>query len=521
MSVNLDKNVLNLEIDDNVGNGLAKINYNILNINQDSCELNQFFVDNDKFLTSTEELMDKLDVLIPKINYEFLQKLEATVQVLSGYWNKLEFTVQYPFNPVNGFVSSIVNAGEFGALISLPDEKLQLNMLADAMVKSELFTSQRDAIEGIKNKDIIFVLRDDNGNFTRWYYLDDSLIFNLALDRENNFYYNNRLVDLYKLPYFSVITPKNIDLELEGTFVDFDDKVIRQGSGVLDPNNTSITNNTYVNYSVLTRREISETDEPLDVTTLTPVIKPLNEIIANNNPVYKAKIAKINDDFLESVLQNPILNTVCLKFLNTSYAPQPYLDGTIINVCMFLYNTLGFDTADAIIHSDYFAPDNTIGKTTTSVVKIKKRKTPSNSEIAVVDSEALVKLDTEIEDVVEKTAPSSNTTFNVTFRKIDIYVERVVLVKYRKNSKLELITNKITGKVTPRIIHYWEFVNADIGPKYSINNESIRNVDNAPVYVKKVSTVSEILPFPTQITTKAGDFIVNKMGDTFLIDNVP
>lgn len=521
MDVNLDENVLNLEIDDNVGNGLAKINYNILNINKDSCELNQFFIDNNKFLASTEKLMDELDVLMPKINYDFLQKLEATVHVLSSYWNKLELTVQYPFNPINGFISTIVNAGEFGSLTFFSSEDLQMSMLADAMVKEGLFTSRRDATDGINDKDVIFVIRDNNGNFTRWEYFDNLLIFNFSIDRENNFYYNGRLVDLYRLPYYSVIAPRNVNLSLKGTLVDFDDKIIRQDSGALLPDKTSISNNTYVNYSVLTRTETSETQELLNVTTLTPIIKSLNEVIANNNPIYKARIVKINDDFLENVLQNPLLNTTCLKFLNNFYAPQKYLDGTIINVCMFLYNTIGLDTATATVRTNYFQPDNTTARTTSSITKVKKKKTPTNTEIIVVDNEALAKLASEQEETIVKVAPSSNTTFDVTFRKNDVYVDRIVLVKYQKRSKLEFITNKVTGKVTSRITHYWEFVSANIGPKYSKTDKSVKRLDNAPIYIKKSPTVSEILSFPTQITTITGDILNNKAGNTFLIDNVP
>jgi hypothetical protein len=517
----MDENVLNLELDDNVGNGLAKLNYNLLNINQDSCELNQFFIDNNKFLTSVENLMDQLDVLIPKINYDFLQKLEATVQVLSGYWNKLELTVQYPFNPVNGFISSIVNAGEFGSLISFKDEAQQMNMLADAMVRVGLFTSRRDAIDGIKDKDVLFVIRDNNGSFNRWEYFDDLLIFNFSLDRENNFYYNTRLVDLYKMPFYSVIAPKNVNLALDGTFVDFDDKIIRQKTGVLRPDKTSITNNSYVNYSVLTKRETSETNEPLDVTRLTPIIRSLNEVIANNNPVYKAKIAKINDDFLENVLQNPFLNTTCLSFLNKSYAPQKYLDDTVINVCMFLYNTIGLDTASATVRTNYFGPDKTTSRTVASVTKVKSKKTQLVTEVIAVQGEALAKSEFLQEEAITRTAPSSNTTFDVTFTKTDVYIERIVLVKYKKKSKLEFITNRTTGKVTPKLTHYWEFVGANIGPKYSKTDRSVRKVDNAPIYIKKKPTVSEILAFPTQIVAATGDILNNKAGDTFLIDNIP
>jgi hypothetical protein len=518
----MDDNVLNLELDDNVGNGLAKINYNLLNINQDSCELNQYFIDNAKFLNSVENLMDNLDTLIPKINYDFLEKLEASVQVLSSYWDKLEFTVQYPFNPINGFISSIVNAGEFGSLTSFDNENQQKNLLAETMVKIKFYNSKNEALDGINDRDVVFVTRNDNGVFTSWDYMTDDLIFGFSVDRENNFYYNTRLVDLYKLPYYSVITPKNVNLSLDATFVDFDDKILRQGGNALNPDKRSITNNSYINYSVLTNREVSETEEPLDVTKFTPIIRNLNEIIANNNPVYKAKIAKINDDTLESILQNPFLNTTCLKFLNKSYAPQKYLDGTIINVCLFLYNTLGLDTATATIRTDYFAANNTTTRSSVSTAKLKRKKNElgvSNDTVTVV-GDVLNKIESIQEEDVTRTAPSSNTTFDVAFRKTDVYVERITLVKYVKKSKLEFVTNKLNGKVTSKVTHYWEFVSANIGPKYSRNDNSVKRVDTAPVYVRKTPTVSEILSFPTQIVTETGDIINNKQGNTFLIDNV-
>lgn len=515
----MDDNILELQLDDNVGNGLSKINYNLLNINQDYCNLNQFFKDNNGFLKKVEDLMDDLDVLMPKINYDYLEKLEATVQVLSSYWDKLELTVQYPFNPVNGFISSIINAGEFGALTSYTNTNEQTNLLADAMVREKLFANRSDAKDGINDKDVVFVRRDNEGTFTRWDYLDESLIFNFSVDREDNFYYNGRLVDLYKLPYYSVIAPKNTNLSLKGTTVDFDDKIIRQNDKAVNPDKTSITKNSYISYSVITKRVTSETDQPLDVTKFTPTIKSLNEIIQNNNPVYKAKVKKINDDTLESSIQNPFLNTSCLRFLNKSYSPQKYMDGTIINVVLFLYNTIGLDTATATIETNYFAPNRVKSIKKTDVTKIRRKKT-TEVNATVVQGRALSKDETLSEEQITRNAPSSNTTFNVNFKKSDVYVDRIVLVKYRKNSRVEFNTNKVTKKVTSKVVHFWEFVNANLGPKYSKNNESVKTVDNAPIYVRQTPTKSELLSFPTQVTTLNGDILGDTAGNTFLIDNI-
>ena len=89
--------------------------------------------------------MDRIDVLLPDINYDFLEKLEASVQVLSGYWNNLEMTVQYPFNPINGYVSSIVAAGELGSLVSRTTQNEQIDLVSDALVKQGVYSSRFEA----------------------------------------------------------------------------------------------------------------------------------------------------------------------------------------------------------------------------------------------------------------------------------------------------------------------------------------------------------------------------------------
>lgn len=487
----MENNLLSLELDDNVGDGLAKINYNLLNINQECCTIDFFYKENTKFLDDLENLMDRIDVLLPDINYDFLEKLEANVQVLSSYWNNLEMTVQYPFNPINGYVSSIVAAGELGSLVSRTTQNEQIDLIADTLVKQGVYSSSFEAKEGIDDLDMVIVFRDDNGNFTYWQYLYTSLVLNFTVDNQDNLYYNERLVDVYRLPYFSVIAPRNIDLSIQGTTVDFDDKVIYVGNNIIQANRETL-NNSFIQYTTITRRQLSQTEETLDVTTYIPTIRDLSEIIPVNNPTYKAKIKKFNDDVLESVLQNPLLNTISLRFLNKSYAPNKYVDGNIINVVFFLYNTIGLNTSKANIATSYYGLDVTTPRNTAKV------RTFQNE--------------------ITEVAPSSNTTFSVNFSKNDVYVDRIVIVKYKKVSKVEFITNQNTGKITPRTVHYWEFVNANIGPKYRKGNRSKVNVDNAPVYVRRAPTVSEIKLFPTQILTKSGDILNDKKGNTFLIE---
>jgi hypothetical protein len=484
-------NIIPLSLEDNVGDGLSKINYNFLNINLENCELQSKKIENEKFLDDFENLMIQLDDLIEDINYDFLEKMETTVILLSSYWNKFEFTVNYPFNSTNGFVSTLVSAGELGNLNSSTDEKTQKNIIADALILNKLYDNKTDAINALSNKEIIYVKRDNSGDFISWDLFDYSSLFSLSIDIAGNFYLNGNLVDIYIIPYYSIIAPKNVSISTKNLTTDFNNKSYSVSGKTFVSDKNNINNNNLLVYSVDTKKELSDTNEILNVTRYKPTVKKLSEIITFKSNEFKSKIKKINDSFLESYLSNPKLNNLSLTFLNKNYNPKNYQDDTIVNVVFFLYNIIGYDSISAKIVTDYWEQPELIKP-------LKDTKIIKSGELNLI-------------------APSSNTTFNIEFTKKDTYIEKIVTVKYIKKTKTMFVENPNSSIPKIKKENFWEFVNASIGKPYKKGDTTIKTVDEAPKYTKTVPTVFEIKQFPTTILTDSGDTLTTKKGDTYLL----
>jgi hypothetical protein len=125
------------------------------------------------------------------MDYDDLQKMYTTVNLLSSYWDKTEFSVQYPFNSFNGYTSLLAGAGELGQMYGSTDAKTQEKLLSDALVESEFYKNSADAIGAIYNKQIIYVIRNSDGQFQSWDYMNATNIFAFNIDDNNNFYYNS------------------------------------------------------------------------------------------------------------------------------------------------------------------------------------------------------------------------------------------------------------------------------------------------------------------------------------------
>lgn len=464
-------NIIPINEEDNVGDGLAKINYNFVKLNQDTCELLETKKDNFSSLKQIENLMLWLDDVISYTDYDKLQKLETTIQMLSSYWNKYEFTVQYPFNPSNGFTSSLVSAGEFGGLssfnLSTTNQADQENLIGETLVKQGLYETVNLSIKGLKDFELLYVFRDTNGVFVKWDFLDPSFIFNLSVDLANNLYYDGTLIDIYKIPYYSAITTnKDFDLFKEEVFATFSTKRISI-KGTIQPVDKMSLNNLLIVYDDYQRieEEVLKDDEgeiiasvDVNVTTFTPEILNLNSIIPQKNTLYKNKISLINDSVLESAESNPRLNRLCLNFLDKDYPAKKYFDGTVVNVVFFLYNLIGYDTnATSLLRTDYYDQLDV--------------STPKN------------KLELFNKKDLSLIAPSSNTTFTVYFSKKDSYIEKIVNVKYVKNTDIVTKVDNITGKITTSENHYWEFKNATLGAPFNTKLISINSdLEQAPTF---------------------------------------
>jgi hypothetical protein len=481
-------NIIPINEEDNVGDGLAKINYNFVKLNQDTCELLESKQDNFSSLKKIEDLMLWLDDVISYTDYDKLQKLETTIQMLSSYWNKYEFTVQYPFNPSNGFTSSLVSAGEFGGLssfnLSTTNQNDQENLIGEVLVKQGFYETVNLSIKALKDFQLLYVYRDTNGVFVSWDFLDPSFIFNLSVDLSNNLYYNGTLIDIYKIPYYSAITTnKNFSLFEEEVFATFSTKRISI-KGTIQPVDKTSLDNLLVVYDDFQRieQEILEDEEgevidsvDVNVTTFTPEIINLNSIIPQRNILYRDKISRVNESVLESPENNPRLNRLCLNFLDKNYPAKNYFDGTVVNVVFFLYNLIGYDTnATSLVRTDYYDQADV--------------STPKN------------KLELFNKKDLSLIAPSSNTTFTVFFSKKDSYIEKIVNVKYIKNTDIVQKTDTVTGKVTTAENHYWEWKKAILGAPFNTKLLG-RNSDleQAPTFftdLKEFGTLPAPAPVP-------------------------
>jgi hypothetical protein len=490
-------NILPIYSEDNVGDSLAKINYNFLLLNSENCSIQENKKQTDVFLNNLEKLMDDLDEFLPKVNYDYLEQLESTVFLLSSYWNKFEFTVQYPFNPTNGYTTALVGAGELGNLESSDNRNTQINILAKALVTKNLYSNIDDAKSALNNKDIVYVKRNSNGDYLSWDYLDNLNLFNFSVDIESNFYFDDVLVDVYAFPHFSVIVPSSLNLAQEELSVDFDEKIVTLKGIKQNPNKkvNGLIESNLVIYSLSSQEELDELGDIIDVTRFEPSSKRLNQYISFTNNVFKQNFKKTQDTFLESSLSNPKLNQICLDYLNQNYSPSKFLDNTIVNIIFFLYNTNGYNQYAANVITNYFGDE----RLSNPERKIDYFKSVNNS--------------------LDLKAPSSNTQFNITFSKQNILIEKMVVVKYVKKTRLLFIP--VANSDTPKIKQdpYWEFISANLGSPYKKGVvEFIENLDEAPKYIG--SSVTTSIPnvvgkIPTEFRTIDNSILETKAKDTF------
>ena len=98
---------------DAVGDSAGKHNYNALVLDTNICNLSsQFFLDYNSVETvfqSITSYIKDFTSIAPSFNSERVYKMSevaTTVRILSSYWNKSEFSVQYPIN------GAIINSGD-------------------------------------------------------------------------------------------------------------------------------------------------------------------------------------------------------------------------------------------------------------------------------------------------------------------------------------------------------------------------------------------------------------------------
>ena len=72
------------------------------------------------------------------------------------------------------------------------------------------------------------------------------MIFSISVDIAGNFYLNGNLIDIYRIPYYSVIAPKSFDLATKGTSINFDNKSYSLLDKVLSINKTNLLDNNLI-----------------------------------------------------------------------------------------------------------------------------------------------------------------------------------------------------------------------------------------------------------------------------------
>ena len=96
-----------------------------------------------------------------------------------------------------------------------------------------------------------------------------------------------------------------------------------------------------------------------------------------------------------------------------------------------------------------------------------------NSSFWDIDTLSVPQLNVEIlkKSEVYKTAPSNNTSYNMYYTKGNIYVEKIVTVKYTKNIEMKDIVTVVGGvhKVVTVPIASWKFMGINIGRSYTPN----------------------------------------------------
>lgn len=474
--------VLNIDLDDNVGDGLAKINYNILSLSNDTCKIKSNQNKNSKFLNEFETFLNNLDQLLGDFDFDLLEKMDSTVSLLSSYWTNFEFSVIYPFNPITGYVSSLTKQGDLGIKKS-SDINVQKTNLNSCLINKKLVKTTSEANEAISYNQILYVLRDDNGQFTSWDFLDSSKLINISTDNQNNIFYNGRLIDVYYLPRYSAIISSDVNPSLNNFTINFNTKSVTLQNKVISYVKTSLSQNSLLNYVTDVSKSITSTGIS-DVTSYAPKVEVLSKLIPAQNTDYGSIIKKLNTVILENNLKdNVFVNSLCLTFLDKNYPASKYVDNTSVTVMFLLYNQVGFDLAyctDECTYFDYPASSR----------KLTKTNNYRGNNIDII-------------------SPGSNSEHNVVFNKTDSYIEKISHVKFVKKSMF--ISKTKTN-------HYWEFESISNGSLYKPGSLEIKTgLPTAPVYTKKPATLQEIQLFPTTFLTKKEDILTTKQGDTFLL----
>lgn len=474
--------VLNIDLDDNVGDGLAKINYNILSLSNDTCKIKSNQSKNSKFLNEFETFLNNLDQFLGDFDFDLLEKMDSTVSLLSSYWTNFEFSVIYPFNPVTGYISSLTKQGDLGIKKS-SDISVQKTNLNSCLINKKLVKTTSEANEAISYNQILYVLRDDNGQFTSWDFLDSSKLVNISTDNQNNIFYNGRLIDVYYLPRYSAIISSDVNPSLNNFTINFNTKSVTLQNKVISYVKTSLSQNSLLNYVTDVSKSITSTGIS-DVTSYAPKVEVLSKLIPAQNTDYASIIKKLNTVILQNNLKdNVFVNSLCLTFLDKNYPASKYVDNTTVTVMFLLYNQVGFDLAYCTDECTYFDYP-------TSSRKLTKTNNYRGNNIDII-------------------SPGSNSEHIVVFSKTDSYIEKISHVKFVKKSMF--ISKTKTN-------HYWEFESISNGSLYKPGSLEIKtNLPTAPVYTKKPATLQEIQLFPTTFLTKKEDILTTKQGDTFLL----
>lgn len=449
----MDESIFLLEDQDNVGDVLGKINYNFLKQNNDLHNLELNIQDNYTLLRSLDKLMDRLDYLMANVDLNVLQDLYTTVNFLSSYWNTQEFTVYYPFNPDTGYTVSLASAGSTGTLLGSTEISEHENILINALLTKNLpyIQTEADARLNLSNNGLIFVNRTDSGDFVAWDFINSANIFSILADKSNNLYYNGRLVDIYNIPYNSVITGAGVDVT-QPLIPDYNSKLVLTTEGTpLRPDNYELNSNVIIEYKSFTYNDYSDDDDDdedgeasfVPITELTPEVEKLSSTIPENNPSFASKIVNLNDDLPGDFQDNTEIYNLALEFLNDNYPPAFYPKSTIVNVVFLLYNKIGNQTGKTTVQ--------TLGWDKATLKKAKNSK------------ETLKK------STFSKTADASNTTYNIDYAKQNVYIEKIVNVKYEKTEQAEEVVTVIGGihKSSVITVSKWEYKGISIGKSYT------------------------------------------------------
>lgn len=469
----MKKTIFQLDEQDNAGDALGKINYNFLKLNNDLFDLEASSGKNFSTVYKINSLMDKMDWLMAQTNFDELQDLYTTVNLLSSYWGNLEFTVQYPFNPENGFTSSLVFAGVGEELFGSTSLANQENILANALVSKNLphIKNVSDAKNNFYNNGLVLVNRDDDGNFITWDFLSASNILNILVSKGNNFYYNGRLVDVYNIPYYSVITKSDVNI-FTSLVPDYNSKIILSSDRTpILPDKTNLSNSALIVYDTFISDDYEVGDGTvLPITQFVPRVVKLSNIIPENDSSFAAKIQTNNNQSFNSAENNKIHN-VALNFLNEKYAAYLYPDSTSINVLFLLYNYVGPNLGSTTVNSSFW-DTNTLSEPQLNVEILKKSE-------------------------VYKTAPSNNTSYDMYYTKGNVYIEKIVTVKYIKNIEMKDIVTVVGGvhKVVTIPISSWKFMGMNIGRSYTPNlfpDTAIISQSNRRVIRRRVVSDSRV-----------------------------